>query len=786
MPSKPTKSRRRSVRQQRARAQGPWWSRMASAVFSWPVAATIVFVAAASAIALLGEETLRLSVGERLEQPIYAKVDFQKLDAKQTEEARRAARAQTPSYYTFNLAAPPKERVRGDLMRLYQAAVGAETFEAFQEAMKAQNWPAEESAYTSLHGMAGEQGRSRFEDYVERTPFETEYVASDWLAETREPPNDAGFIRLVKSSEEGETHIDVPHADLVSQASKKLLERSAAQLAKRFPYELRPTVEAVLLQTLREQPTIVYDQKRTMDAMAQAERATAEVYTTYRKGVPYIDPLTTEDGRLTLAQYELARLHRTAYLAFLSSPEASTERHARLLQRAGIVVCVALLSIALFVYTRMHRPKLLQSPSRTLAFGVLMLGMLLVSRLLDLKWPQIPPLVLAPVLAAGSVLAIVHPRRFALGVMCIAATLVTATLRSDFACLFTLLVGLAITVCLLEEVRTRTKIISSGVLTAVGVAIATAAGALIERQALDFVVWHAAAAAGSALLAAFFVSGALPFIERVFRFATALTLLEWRDSRNPLLQLLAREAPGTYNHSLVLANLTESACEVIGANGLLAQVGALYHDIGKAYKADYFTENQEGRISRHENLAPTMSLLIILAHVKDGIEMAKEYKLPRVLHHFIDEHHGTTVVRYFHHAASEKQPQIASGKHDREVPEAEFRYSGPKPSTLESAVLMMADGVEGAVRSLPEPTPGRIESVVHQVVMDRLNDGQFDECDITLRQIRLVEDSLAKSLCSIYHGRVAYPKAQKPGEVPKEPEDEEDNRVPRKARPIAG
>jgi putative nucleotidyltransferase with HDIG domain len=786
MPSKPTKSRRRSVRQQRARAQRPWWSRVTSAVFSWPSAATVVFVVAASAISLLGEETLRLSVGERLDQPIYAKVDFQRLDAKQTEEARRAARAQTPSYYTFNLTARPEERVRGDLMRLYQAAVDAETFEAFQEAMKAQNWPAEESAYLYLHAMASDQGRSRFEEWVKKIPFETEYIASDWLAEPRDPPNDAGFIRLVKSSEEGETYVDVPHADLVSQASKKLLERSAAQLAKRFPYELRPTVEAVMLKTLREQPTIVYDQKRTMDAMAQAEKAAPEVYTTYRKGEPYINPLTTEDGRLTPAQYQLAKLHRQAYLAFLSSPEAAAERHARLLQRVGIVVVVALLSIALFIYTRMHRPRLLQSPSRTLAFGVLMLGMLLVSRLLDLKWPQIPPLVLAPVLTAGSVLAIVYPRRFALGVMCIAAMLVTAILRSDFAFLFTLLVGLAITVCLLEEVRTRTKIISSGVLTAMGVAIATAAGALIERQALDFVGWHAAAAAGSALLAAFFVSGALPFIERVFRFATALTLLEWRDSRNPLLQLLAREAPGTYNHSLVLANLTESACEVIGANGLLAQVGALYHDIGKAHKADYFTENQEGRASRHENLAPTMSLLIILAHVKDGIEMAKEYKLPRVLHHFIEEHHGTTVVRYFHHAASEKQPQIASGRHDREVPEAEFRYAGPKPSTLESAVLMMADGVEGAARSLPDPTPGRIESVVHQVVMDRLNDGQFDECDITLRQIRLVEDSLVKSLCSIYHGRVAYPKTQKAEGAPKDSEDEEDRRMRREARSIAG
>jgi hypothetical protein len=214
--------------------------------------------------------------------------------------------------------------------------------------------------------------------------------------------------------------------------------------------------------------------------------------------------------------------------------------------------------------------------------------------------------------------------------------------------------------------------------------------------------------------------------------------------------------------------LAESACERIGANALLAQVGALYHDIGKIPKAEYFAENQEGRFNRHDNLAPTMSLLIILGHVKDGIEMAKEYKLPRVLHQFIEEHHGTTVVRYFHHVASEKQPHIASGKHDREVPEAEFRYAGPKPRSRESAVVMLCDGVESTVRTLKEPTVSRIEGVVHNIVTDRLNDGQFEDCDITLRELRLVEDSLVKSLCSIYHGRVAYPKVTKAAEEPPE------------------
>ncbi|MCH7812606.1 MAG: hypothetical protein IID40_01165 [Planctomycetes bacterium] len=160
-----------------------------------------------------------------------------------------------------------------------------------------------------------------------------------------------------------------------------------------------------------------------------------------------------------------------------------------------------------------------------------------------------------------------------------------------------------------------------------------------------------------------------------------------------------------------------------------------------------------------------MSLLIILGHVKDGIELAREYSLPRVLFPFIEEHHGTTVVRYFHHKASEQQPRIASGRHDREVSEAEFRYPGPKPRSKETAVLMICDSVEGTVRSLAEPTAGRIESVVHQVLSDRLNDGQFGECDITLRELQTVEDSIVKSLCTFYHGRVTYPKGPPAKEV---------------------
>jgi hypothetical protein len=338
--------------------------------------------------------------------------------------------------------------------------------------------------------------------------------------------------------------------------------------------------------------------------------------------------------------------------------------------------------------------------------------------------------------------------------------LVAVTVQGDFSFLLPLLIASTVVVQQLNEVRARTKLIKVGLFSALTIMIVSMAVGL--KDANPWVtVWHHALWAGAcALLAAFLISGLLPFVEKLFHTATALTLLEWRDPTRPLLQLLAREAPGTYAHSLVLGTLAEAACEKIGANALLAQVGALYHDIGKIPKSDYFTENQDGHINRHENLAPTMSLLIILGHVKDGLELAREFKLPQVLHQFIAEHHGTTVVRFFHHAATEKQAQIASGRHDREVPEAEFRYPGPTPRTRETAVLMLCDSVEGAVRALSEPTAGRIEAVVHQIVMSRLNDGQFDECDITLREIRLVEESLVKSLIGIYHGRVAYPRVR--------------------------
>ncbi|MCH9001329.1 MAG: HDIG domain-containing protein [Planctomycetes bacterium] len=761
------KIRRRQVREQRAKSTGTIRAKVFATLSSWPVAVGIVFCACASAIAIWSEARIDYSEGERIRSPIYARVDFEVRDDEQTSKDRDGARAATPSYYKRNASSLTVDRIRADLRSLYESAAEASSFEEYQSAIAAAAWPAHEPAYKRLRGLidrSDDSGREQFETWIGLLPLESEYVATNTGAESREPKSTTDYLILQTASDENDDAglVRVSRMQVVSQRNEKALRGSAGDVTRRFPaYELKETVEAIVFAVFRENPTIIFDRERTVAEMRAAEEATPVAMSSYEHDKPFIRPgvLGPEDIRLLQAEHD-------GYRSFLYSddPAAAFLKREQLLRQVGLVTLVVLLSVGLLVYTKQNQPRIFENSTRTVAFAALMLMTLLAVRVLKMNWGQHPELAFLPCILSGSILAIVYPRRFAIGATCILAVLVAAIVQSDLAFLLALLTGVSVSAYQLGEIRTRTRIIRAGSLAAMAIMVASAAGGLLGAHSLDFVINHAIWAGGSALLASFILSGLLPFIERVFRIATSLTLLEWRDPTRVLLQLLAREAPGTYNHSLVLGTLAEAACERIGANGLLAQVGALYHDIGKIPKAEYFAENQVGQINRHDNLAPTMSLLIILGHVKDGIEMAKEYKVPRVLHQFIEEHHGTTVVRYFHHMASEKQPHISSGKHDREVPEAEFRYGGPKPRTRESAIVMLCDGVESAVRALPEPTVGRIESLVHQIVADRLSDGQLSDCDMTMRDVRVVEESLVKSLCSIYHGRVAYPKARKPTE----------------------
>lgn len=245
--------------------------------------------------------------------------------------------------------------------------------------------------------------------------------------------------------------------------------------------------------------------------------------------------------------------------------------------------------------------------------------------------------------------------------------------------------------------------------------------------------------------------GFLPFFESTFDIVTTIKLLELSNPNNPLLKKLLMEAPGTYHHSILVGNLSEVAAEEVGGNPVLARVASYYHDIGKIKRPYFFKENQIGNDNPHNKISPNLSTLIITSHVKEGEELAKDYKIPSVIQDIIKQHHGTTLVKYFYLTAKN------SSENPDEVNEENFRYTGPKPQTKEAAIIMLADSTEAAVRSISEPTKGKIEEMVNNIVKARLNEGQLDECDLTLKEIEKIKKTFVKVLMGIYHQRIEYP-----------------------------
>jgi len=264
---------------------------------------------------------------------------------------------------------------------------------------------------------------------------------------------------------------------------------------------------------------------------------------------------------------------------------------------------------------------------------------------------------------------------------------------------------------------------------------------------------HTGLAVINGFLSPILTIGLLPLFESTFRLTTDITLLELSDLNRPLLKRLAIEAPGTYHHSLMIGTLAEEAAKAISANSLLARVGSYYHDIGKMLKPEYFVENQIGGRNKHEGLAPSMSALILEAHVKEGKEMAEKNGLPDCIIEFITGHHGTTVMSYFY--------DKAKGQDGDDVDINEYRYPGPKPRSREVAIVMLADSVEAASRTLDDPKPARINSLVHKIISAKFESGELDDCDITMRELHLIEDSFVRVLTGIFHRRVAYPESDR-------------------------
>jgi putative nucleotidyltransferase with HDIG domain len=542
-------------------------------------------------------------------------------------------------------------------------------------------------------------------------------------------------VELLKLDKAKDPLMSIRDHDMRNQVAANVMENFAsANLGPALRRRLRDRFVAALAQTL------IYDDARTK---AQRDEAVAGVLPVMRQFRRY-DVLVPRDSTIGDEEMKLLDREHQAYLKQLHPA-----------RRAGAVmgslVLAALLVSLVAAFTAIYQPNVIARPVRALIIVILMLSVLVVAKFVH-YWP---PLALFQLVTVAMILTIAYNRSFALVLTWWTAALAALVTQVEANTLLLMVTGSSIAVLQLKAVRSRLKLTYVGVLTGAVMMVTVWAAALWNRHvAADNVgpaLLYGLLAMAYGLLAGIFVLGILPFIERVFGVVTHISLLEFCDANQPALKKLAIEAPGTYSHSLLLGSLVEPAAEAIGANGLLARVGAYFHDIGKVNKPHYFTENrtQLGDAPNHGNLTPQMSKLIITSHIKDGLDMAEQYGLPAAINSFIAEHHGTTVIEYFYYEALKAS--------DGPVNETEFRYGGPKPQSKETAVLMLADSCEGAVRSIKDPSPPKIEDRVHQIATKRLLDGQLDESGLSLNEVRTIEQSLIKSLISVYHGRVAYP-----------------------------
>lgn len=492
--------------------------------------------------------------------------------------------------------------------------------------------------------------------------------------------------------------------------------------------------------------TLRYDSARTQDARQEARQSVEPQYNNYLPRDFIVPPGT--------------RIDELAIETLRARHEQTPTAPARALIRGLAVFSLIVVIVALNVYYfRRNERQLFESPARLAVYAATIVLAVGIGRFLSHDpWRA----EVIAVIAVVMVMAIAYDQLLATITAFTLSALIVMSTTGDLGHFVTLMAVSSAVVVPISVVDSRSKLIKVGFLAAAVYFIVSLGWSILERPSLDDLLADATLWKRSlfgafwCLVASYLVAGSLPFIESLFGVVTDISLLEMTDVSHPLLQELVRRAPGTYNHSMSVATIGETAADAIGANGLLVRVGAYFHDVGKMLKPQYFVENMtEGQRSLHEQLAPAMSTLIIIGHVRDGVDLAREHNLPRRVIDFIEQHHGTTLVEYFYREAMRLADQTPDHKTDAE--ESAFRYPGPKPQTKEVGVIMLADAVESASRTLSEPTPKRIESLVRGIALKRLLDGQFDECGLSLSEIRTVEDSLIKSLIGIYHGRIKYP-----------------------------
>lgn len=552
---------------------------------------------------------------------------------------------------------------------------------------------------------------------------------------------DSGKKELVDSGRLHIQRINPQTKDTDTREIKNLMsvseikKKASLLLEKEGLKDREPRAVAVDIFTRAVQPNLFFDEAKTKERLKQA--------------VDSVENVTEEvkRGEMVLQKGLLVTPKQQQRLVQIQKRMAQKQVQSRLLTVSLFVFLGLGLS---FLYLKQFEPKEVHS----VRFFALVLSTFLITLAIEkvtLLIPGSSPYLLPGALASIVLTILWSPAVGILGALTL--SLFSAPLAEfHLEVILMVLLGSLTGSFVAKGIRKRIHFFLVGL--AVGVVNAAVLVAFFSFQ--DWRLSEAFALSPLALANGFLVTALafflVPLYEHLFNLTTDITLLELSDLNHPLLKRMVVEAPGTYHHSLVVSTLAEAACEAIGANALLARVGCYFHDIGKIARSEYFTENQTPQTrARHEKLTPTMSYLVIMSHVKEGIELAKKYKLKDVIIQFIPEHQGKGVIYYFYKKAVD---QAVAGE---TVRADDFRYPGPKPQSRETAVALLADSVEAASRSLKEITPTGIRTLVRKIINEKFIDGQLDECDLTLKDLHKIQESFVHNLMAIFHTRVSYP-----------------------------
>lgn len=684
---------------------------------------------------------------KRVERDVASRVAFSVKSPDKTQEARLNAKLDTPHVYSHDKTKLTQFKAR--LTNTIQSLLSIENYDAMKpedlekwKLFLPANSTSEEAAlaFTRLQkALEKDIEAKRFELAIDRVfqPYETNGI----------------LIRLHGSRDGNQERIavynqDDPNEEKRFVSVRDVLIGNAYLIKDRLNQEFERSIADILFHWIRPAipETLTENREQTVKAQNIAIDSVGDVFTKYEprqvivKGGNIIEPqdflLLKEEQKNILKE----RLPSQRILRYFG---------------VFMLILIMLLASYFLIIGRFVNCQKSQSVANlALLYGLLMLTVIF-GRFLQIFFNNQganPELV--PLLVYAQIITFAFSWEIAIIVSMIATLVLMLSGFFDLGVFLTIVGAISVVIFFTRTIRRRSNLIAAATYGGLAAFLLSFCVGLLKDLNHDTIVGESLLRMGWTIFAGFIITGILPLVERLFGILTPMRLLEIGSPSNPLLQELARKASASYNHSMQTAAIAEAAAEAIGAQSALVRVGAYFHDIGKLLKPEYFTENQKpGTVNIHDSLEPRVSTIVIVAHVKDGVDLARQHHLPKAIVDLIEQHHGTMLVSFFYDRANKKSIE----EYDQPLEEREFRYPGPVPQSKEAGILMLADAVESASRSLVEATPARIESLVKKLSEQRVEDGQFDESGLTFGELRIIEKSIINSILASRHSRIQYP-----------------------------